>query len=58
VLWALGRAELLSEPSLAIVGARIASAAGQRFARQLATELGGRLCRRFGHGARHRRRGA
>ena len=40
VLWALGRAELLSEPSLAIVGARIASAAGQRFARQLATDLG------------------
>lgn len=40
VLWALGRAELLSEPSIAIVGARIASAAGQRFARQLAGELG------------------
>jgi len=40
VLWALGRAELLSQPSLAIVGARIASAAGQRFARQLATDLG------------------
>jgi DNA processing protein len=40
VIWALGRAELLSEPSLAIVGARIASAAGQRFARQLATDLG------------------
>lgn len=40
VLWALGRAELLSEPSIAIVGARIASAAGQRFARQLATDLG------------------
>lgn len=40
VLWALGRAELLSEPSVAIVGARIASAAGQRFARQLATDLG------------------
>ena len=40
LLWALGRAELLSEPSVAIVGARIASAAGQRFARQLATDLG------------------
>lgn len=40
VLWALGRAELLPQPSLAIVGARIASAGGQRFARQLATELG------------------
>lgn len=40
VLWALGRAELLPQPSVAIVGARIASAAGQRFARQLAAELG------------------
>jgi len=40
VLWALGRAELLPRPSVAIVGARIASAAGQRFARQLAAELG------------------
>ncbi|CAN5382755.1 DNA-processing protein DprA [soil metagenome] len=40
VLWALGHAELLSQPSLAIVGARIASAGGQRFARQLALELG------------------
>ncbi len=40
VLWALGRAELLPQPSVAIVGARIASAAGQRFARQLAVELG------------------
>ena len=40
LLWALGRAELLPQPSLAIVGARIASAGGQRFARQLAAELG------------------
>ncbi len=40
VIWALGRAEILSQPSLAIIGARIASAAGQRFARQLATDLG------------------
>ncbi|WP_297508797.1 DNA-processing protein DprA [uncultured Caulobacter sp.] len=40
LLWALGRAELLSRPSVAIVGARIASAAGQRFARQLALDLG------------------
>lgn len=40
VLWALGRAELLPESSIAIVGARIASAAGQRFARQLASDLG------------------
>ncbi|PHY20379.1 DNA-processing protein DprA [Caulobacter sp. BP25] len=40
VLWARGRAELLSQPSIAIVGARIASAAGQRFARNLAADLG------------------
>jgi len=40
VLWTLGQAELLPQPSLAIVGARIASAGGQRFARQLAAELG------------------
>lgn len=40
LLWALGRAELLARPSVAIVGARVASAAGQRFARSLATDLG------------------
>lgn len=40
VLWALGRAELLPKPCIAIVGARVASAGGQRFARQLAVELG------------------
>lgn len=40
VLWALGRADLLARSTIAIVGARIASAAGQRFARQLAAELG------------------
>ncbi|WP_426033257.1 DNA-processing protein DprA [Caulobacter sp. DWP3-1-3b2] len=40
VMWTLGHAELLPQPSLAIVGARIASAGGQRFARQLAAELG------------------
>lgn len=40
VIWARGRAELLSQPSIAIVGARIASAAGQRFARNLAADLG------------------
>jgi len=40
VLWALGRTELLARSSVAIVGARIASAGGQRFARQLAAELG------------------
>ena len=40
VIWARGRAELLARPSVAIVGARIASAAGQRFARALAQDLG------------------
>jgi DNA processing protein len=39
VLWTLGRQELLARDSVAIVGARIASAAGQRFARGLASEL-------------------
>lgn len=45
LIWALGRSELLQRPGVAIVGARIASAAGQRFARTLATDLGraGRL---------------
>jgi DNA processing protein len=40
VLWALGEANLLAKPSVALVGARVASAAGQRFARALAAELG------------------
>lgn len=40
LIWARGDAGLLSKPAVAIVGARIASAAGQRFARQLAFELG------------------
>jgi DNA processing protein len=40
VIWARGRVELLAQPSVAIVGARIASAAGQRFARALAKDLG------------------
>ena len=41
VIWARGHAELLARPSVGIVGARIASAAGQRFARGLAQDLGG-----------------
>ncbi len=41
LIWARGRVELLDRPSVAIVGARVASAAGQRFARGLASELGG-----------------
>ena len=40
VIWVLGDPAILARPSAAIVGARIASAAGQRFARQLATDLG------------------
>jgi DNA processing protein len=40
VIWARGRAELLHRPAIAIVGARIASAGGQRFARGLAKDLG------------------
>ncbi|MFI4966547.1 MAG: DNA-processing protein DprA [Caulobacterales bacterium] len=41
LIWARGRVELLDRPAVAIVGARVASAAGQRFARGLAAELGG-----------------
>lgn len=40
VLWTLGDAGLLSKPAIAIVGARIASAGGQRIARGLAQQLG------------------
>jgi DNA processing protein len=40
VIWALGRSELLNRSAVAIVGARTASAAGQRFARGLAADLG------------------
>ncbi|WP_174300528.1 DNA-processing protein DprA [Caulobacter sp. S45] len=40
VLWARGHVDLLARPCVAIVGARIASAAGQRFARALAADLG------------------
>jgi DNA processing protein len=40
IIWARGNAELLSRPCVALVGARIASAAGQRFARTLAQDLG------------------
>ena len=40
VLWAKGRIELLKGETVAIVGARIASAAGMRFARSLAQDLG------------------
>ncbi|MBP7704276.1 MAG: DNA-processing protein DprA [Caulobacter sp.] len=40
LIWTLGDAGLLRRPAVAIVGARVASAAGQRFARGLAVELG------------------
>lgn len=40
VLWAKGNPELLPAESVAIVGARIASAGGQRIARGLAQQLG------------------
>ena len=40
LIWVLGRAELLTGPAVAIVGARVASAGGQRLARTLAAELG------------------
>ena len=40
LLWTLGDAALLARPSVAIVGARIASAGGQRIARGLAQQLG------------------
>ncbi|MEO8113527.1 MAG: DNA-processing protein DprA, partial [Phenylobacterium sp.] len=40
LLWARGRIELLARSCVAVVGARVASAAGQRFARGLAAELG------------------
>ncbi|MDQ1193008.1 DNA processing protein [Brevundimonas vesicularis] len=40
ILWTRGRVDLLNQPSVAIVGARIASAGGQRIARGLAQQLG------------------
>ena len=41
LLWTRGAVELLDRKTVAVVGARVASAAGQRFARGLAAELGG-----------------
>lgn len=40
VLWTRGDLALLNRPLVALVGARVASAAGQRFARGLAADLG------------------
>lgn len=39
ILWVRGKNHLLNQPSIAIVGARIASAGGQRIARGLAQQL-------------------
>ena len=41
LIWARGNTELLDGRTVAVVGARVASAEGQRFARGLAAELGG-----------------
>ncbi len=41
ILWALGDTTLLGRRAVAVVGARVASAAGCRFARGIAGELGG-----------------
>ena len=40
LLWIMGDPKLLARRAVAIVGARIASAAGQRFARTLSSDLG------------------
>ncbi|MBN8529180.1 MAG: DNA-processing protein DprA [Caulobacterales bacterium] len=40
VLWVAGDAELLRRDTVALVGARVASAAGQKFAQGLAVEVG------------------
>ena len=40
LIWTLGDETLLHRPAVAVVGARVASAAGQRFARELAADLG------------------
>lgn len=40
VLTALGKVELVAQPTVAIVGARNASAAGRKLARDISTELG------------------
>ena len=59
VIWTRGHPGLLARPAVAIVGARIASAAGQRFARALAYALGqsgyvvGSGLARGGDGAAH-----
>lgn len=40
LIWVLGDPAVLSRPAVGVVGARVASAAGQRFARTLAVDLG------------------
>jgi DNA processing protein len=44
LIWTRGDASLLDRRTVAVVGARVASAAGQRFARGLAAELGQAGC--------------
>jgi DNA processing protein len=44
LIWARGNPDLLAREAVALVGARVASAAGQRFARGLAAELGRAGC--------------
>ena len=44
VLWVRGDLAVLDKPAVAVVGARVASAGGQRFARGLAAELGQAGC--------------
>lgn len=44
LVWVRGDPSLLARPTVAIVGARAASTAGRRFARELAAALGEALC--------------
>lgn len=41
LIWVLGDLTIASRPTVALVGARVASAGGQKFARGLAAQLGG-----------------
>jgi predicted Rossmann fold nucleotide-binding protein DprA/Smf involved in DNA uptake len=58
VLWTRGNIDLLARDAIALVGARVASAAGQKFAQGLAVEIGTSRFRRGvrpGPGDRRRR---
>ena len=55
LLYVVGQHDLLQNPAIAIVGARLASAAGTKIARQFASHLGNEgTDHRFWSGARHR----